>query len=387
MKPAAQILFSILPNQQQNTPKFRVLLVISRAMVIPVFLVFFSCATTDAQAQASWVSMQTNYSGLKAIDGVIDKISQVDDTRSEVGLTGKFSHSVVFQPASKGANAVSRPGYLHAAVGSSIFYSGDISQPKTYYDCGGNAGGMFGDTLKIREGSFGSLPESVLVRVSWRVSGSMAYRNHNPEADVHGGTGYIWTCGSTTGVSRTGGLGPREGNTYGGQPSQSVITEDMYATTPGSGTEFPLNASVDVNSGVSASFGIPTPHYGEADTFVNLELLSIEVIDPATNKHLAVTVTSASGHSYPIVQPSVPGVALGITSMVIDRDLGKGFLSFSAPSSGNYRVKGGADLANLQSWQELAVVAGSPGVNIANWNDPAAITQPSRFYLVEKLDE
>jgi len=121
---------------------------------------------------------------------------------------------------------------------------------------------------------------------------------------------------------------------------------------------------------------------------VTLELVSIEVLDPTTGEPLRVSVTSASGHVYPVVQPPVPGLpALQLTAQSISRDSGSLMFSFASETGATYRVLGSLDLGRTDPWQALTTLTGQPGVSIATFSDPEATTEPSRFYKLERVVE
>jgi hypothetical protein len=117
-----------------------------------------------------------------------------------------------------------------------------------------------------------------------------------------------------------------------------------------------------------------------------MEVLGIEVLDDTTGALLAVNVTGASGHVYPVVQPPLPWMpGLHVTAYHISREGGAVMLSFASEAGVSYRVLGSLDMGQTLPWQELHTLTGSSGVSIATFADPAATTDAFRFYKVERV--
>lgn len=340
---------------------------------------YFGSAMKSEGQEAPYLSTSIGYGGVYMLNGV--EQSFVNTTRVKESANGVLSDSASFAPTGKACHTYSRFGYLRASSGA---LERQTAGGGLYMNSGGNMQVSFMDEITIRGKGNTPLPDFVHYRENWRVSGMISY--HDDGSATGGAASYTWQC---YGVGFGAGIGGISKHPYreeidfmGTQPQQLVTIENASWY---SGQPFGLSATLDVMSSAGGISGEASE--SEADATVTLELLSIEVLDPETGDLLPVTITAKSGHRYPVVQPPVQGVEFGITSLVTDRDTGSVFLSFSSQSAGNYRVKGGSDLGNVRDWQELAVVPGNPGVTPVNFNDPEAITQGVRFYVVEKLED
>ena len=284
----------------------------------------------------------------------------------------------------------SRPGYLFTTATAWNHYDPAHVMPRTWRGFSGSARAECSDSLTIT-GRHQPLTSHVTVRTCWNVKAHTSYEDPDfgPGPGEHwGGSGaadwYISVYSQNSTQSVTGRRGP-DGERYSiGTNIGELITVDtvMHPAAP-----FRFLAYANCTAIVMHQPEVPGGS-GEAAGTVSIELMSMAVYDQTGTTLLPVNVTAASGHVYAVAQPPAPGLpptALHLTSHSISQDSGAVMLSFASEAGASYRVLGSLDLGRTQPWQPLHTLTGSAGVSIATFTDPAATTDASRFYKVERL--
>ena len=284
-----------------------------------------------------------------------------------------------------GAHASASPGRVSATAASHCWYSGPESQPPSWHSYLANVQASFVDFLTIRDWHGAELPGQMRVRITWRVVS--AYHYEDPNSDWTGSGNYLWWSGQIQSGTMFDGFKRRDQGApivTEGTPGSSVVTSEML----GGSTAFTLDASVVAQAGNSFDVGLTTSGgYARASSHCSMEVLSIEVLDATSGALLAVNVTATSGHVYPVAQPPAPWMNPAtphLTAHSISRESGSVMLSFASQAGITYRVKASKDMGRTDPWQVLSTLTGQLGVTLATFTDPDAMTQPSRFFIIEQ---
>lgn len=285
-----------------------------------------------------------------------------------------------------GVSAFASPGRVRVSAGSYGSYSGLVPQPSlnSFYDAVATA--RFSDPLTITGRQGTSLPLYVRIRVNWAATGSYFY-DDPASGPGWGGVGSYWARNVHNAV-----LGSKSRNQQSGQlsvngaPSVNMIFTEVTTTTA---TGYVLSASVDAEARSAASPDRgAVAGYARAVGHCSMEVLGIEIRDPNTGALLAATVTGASGHVYPVVQPPEPWMPATttpyLTAHAINPETGSVMLSFASQGGVTYRVKASRDMGRTDPWQVISTHTGQPGATLATFIDPDAMTQSSRFFIIER---
>lgn len=305
--------------------------------------------------------------------------------------SGRISkgHSLHFlNPIQGNVHATARPGFLRASVASSSQFNGLNSTPVTRSYTGG-ANASFFDPLVITGRNGAVLPDTVRVRITWRVSNGANYAD--PNSDWQGSAYYTWY---STSIENGTQFGRVTGRGLGGalftdgtpHPGPNVFTSDQETTLG----EFILSAQIQTSADVALDqdrYPTANPGFASAGASCSIEVLGIEILHPTSGALLAATVTAASGHVYPVAQPPepwMPATSLHVTAHAINPETGSGMLCFASQAGVTYRVKASRDMGRTDPWQLISTHTGQAGATLATFIDPDAMTQSSRFFIIER---